>query len=228
MNYFYSNNIIGKEIILDEQEMIHCVKVLRNKVGDNICVVDGMGSVFFTEITKIDINKCYLRILDSKKTKNNNNVQLIISPTKNHKRIEWMIEKIVEIGVERVTFMICKNSIRDSINLDRLNKIALSAMKQTQNTVLTKIDDCIPFQQAIDSVLSKERYIAHLNKIDISHLSSVLKNDKNRCILIGPEGDFTDDEVCYALKNNFIEVSLGSSRLRTETAGMVSATILNL
>ena len=101
-------------------------------------------------------------------------------------------------------------------------------MKQTQNTVLTKIDDCIPFQQAIDSVLSKERYIAHLNKIDISHLSSVLKNDKNRCILIGPEGDFTDDEVCYALKNNFIEVSLGSSRLRTETAGMVSATILNL
>lgn len=228
MNYFYSNNIIDKEIILDEQEMIHCVKVLRNKVGDNICVVDGMGSIFFAEITKIDINKCYLRILDSKKTKNNNNVQLIISPTKNHKRIEWMIEKIVEIGVERVTFMICKNSIRDSINLDRLNKIALSAMKQTQNTFLTKIDDCVPFQKAIDSVLSKERYIAHLNKIDIPHLSSVLKNDKNRCILIGPEGDFTDDEVCYALKNNFIEVSLGSSRLRTETAGMVSATILNL
>tara|TARA_Y100001970_G_scaffold62962_1_gene80526 strand:- start:2587 stop:3273 length:687 start_codon:yes stop_codon:yes gene_type:complete len=228
MNYFYSNNIIDKEIILDEQETVHCVKVLRNKVGDNIYVVDGMGSLFFTEIIQIDSKKCCLKILKSKKIKNNNNVHLIISPTKNHKRIEWMIEKIVEIGVERVSFVICKNSIRDSINLDRLNKIALSAMKQTQNTVLTKIDDCAPFQQVIDLILSKEKYIAHLNKIDNPHLSSVLKNDKNRCILIGPEGDFANDEVCYALKNNFIEVSLGSSRLRTETAGMVSATILNL
>jgi len=228
MDYFYSKNISKKIIILDGQEMIHCIRVLRNKIGDNIFVVDGLGNLFHSKIIKIFSNECHLEILKSETIQKKIKVHLIISPTKNHKRIEWMIEKIVEIGVDRISFMVCKNSIRNNINLNRLNKIVLSAMKQTQNAFLPRIDDCISFQEVFSIISSKEKYIAHLNNKNNSHLSSILKNEKSRCILIGPEGDFTNDEVSYALKNNFIEVSLGNSRLRTETSGIVSTTILNL
>ena len=228
MYYFYSQNISKDMIILEDQEMLHCVKVLRNKLGDNIYVVDGLGNLFYTEIVNILSKECHLKILSSESIQRKIKVHLLISPTKNHKRIDWMIEKIVEIGVERVTFLICKNSIRKNINLTRLNKIALSAMKQTQNAFLPQIDDCISFKDIFSIVSSKEKYIAHLNRKDILHLSSVLQHENSRCILIGPEGDFTEEEVIDAVNNEFKEVSLGSSRLRTETSGMVSTTILNL
>ena len=228
MYYFYSQNISKDMIVLEDQEMLHCVKVLRNKLGDNIYVVDGLGNLFYAEIVNILSKECHLKILSSESIQRKIKVHLLISPTKNHKRIDWMIEKIVEIGVERVTFLICQNSIRKNINLTRLNKIALSAMKQTQNAFLPQIDDCISFKDIFSIVSSKEKYIAHLNRKDISHLSSVLQHENSRCILIGPEGDFTEEEVIDAVNNEFKEVSLGSSRLRTETSGIVSTTILNL
>ena len=228
MYYFYSQNISKDMIVLEDQEMLHCVKVLRKKLGDNVYVVDGLGNLFYAEIVNILSKECHLKILSSESIQKKIKVHLLISPTKNHKRIDWMIEKIVEIGVERVTFLICKNSIRKNINITRLNKIALSAMKQTQNAFLPQIDDCISFKDIFSIVSSKEKYIAHLNRKDILHLSSVLKHQNSRCILIGPEGDFTEEEVIDAVNNGFKEVSLGSSRLRTETSGIVSATILNL
>ena len=228
MYYFYSQNISKDMIVLEDQERLHCVKVLRKKIGDNIYVVDGLGNLFYTEIVNILSKECHLKILSSESIQKKIKVHLVISPTKNHKRIDWMIEKIVEIGVERVTFLICKNSIRKNINITRLNKIALSAMKQTQNAFLPQIDDCISFKDIFSIVSSKEKYIAHLNRKDILHLSSILKNQNSRCILIGPEGDFTEEEVIDAVNNGFKEVSLGSSRLRTETSGIVSTTILNL
>ena len=228
MYYFYSQNISKDMIVLEDQEMLHCVKVLRKKLGDNVYVVDGLGNLFYAEIVNILSKECHLKILSSESIQRKIKVHLLISPTKNHKRIDWMIEKIVEIGVERVTFLICQNSIRKNINLTRLNKIALSAMKQTQNAFLPQIDDCISFKDIFSIVSSKEKYIAHLNRKDISHLSSVLQHENSRCILIGPEGDFTEEEVIDAVNNGFKEVSLGSSRLRTETSGIVSTTILNL
>ena len=228
MNYFYSNNISNESIILEKEEMIHCTKVLRKKVNDIVFIVDGAGSLFYSQIIDISSDKCYLKILKKEIIKRKINVHLIICPTKNHKRIEWMMEKVVEIGVCRVTFMVCKNSVRHKINLDRLNKIALSAMKQTKNAFLPQIDDCMFFEEIFEIIDSNEKYIAHLNNKNTVHLYSNLKNYKSRCILIGPEGDFTSDEVNYSLKKGFEEVSLGSSRLRTETSGIVSATILNL
>ena len=228
MYYFYSQNISKDMIVLEDQEMLHCVKVLRNKLGDNVYVVDGLGNLFYAEIVDILSKECHLKILSSESIQKKIKVHLLISPTKNHKRIDWMIEKIVEIGVERVTFLICKNSIRKNINITRLNKIALSAMKQTQNAFLPQIDDCMSFKDIFSIVSSKEKYIAHLNRKDILHLSSTLKRQNSRCILIGPEGDFTEEEVIDAVNNGFKEVSLGSSRLRTETSGIVSTTILNL
>ena len=228
MQFFYSNNIDDDFIILEAQEMIHCVKVLRKKIDDSIYVADGKGCLFHAKIIEIHSNYCKL-LIDSKKTiKRKINIHLLISPTKNHKRIEWMIEKVVEIGVERITFLICQNSIRKTVNLSRLNKIALSAMKQTQNTFLPLIDQCISFEESFSLIKSKEKYIAHLNKKDNLFLGNAIKSNNNKAIFIGPEGDFDKNEVEYSLKQNCIEVSLGSSRLRTETSGIVSAAILNI
>ena len=228
MNYFFSKDIVDDKIILSNKEMIHCVKVLRHKVEDRINVVDGKGNLYEVEILSITSDKCETKIISTKTIKNNVKVHLIICPTKNHKRIEWMLEKIVEIGVDRVSFIISKNTIRKNVNMERLNKIALSAMKQTQNAFLPVIDDCIKFKDVFSLVKSKEKYIAHLNKKNNIHLNLSINNTNSRCILIGPEGDFTDEEVEYSLKNGFKEVSLGISRLRTETSGIVSTTILNL
>ena len=228
MQFFYSNNIKNKFITLEGQEMIHCTTVLRKSINDFIYVVDGKGSLFYSKIIEIHSDYCKL-LIDSKKTiKRKINIHLLISPTKNHKRIEWMIEKVVEIGVERITFLICQNSIRKTVNLSRLNKIALSAMKQTQNTFLPLIDQCISFEESFSLIKSKEKYIAHLNKKDNLFLGNAIKSNNNKAIFIGPEGDFDKNEVEYSLKQNCIEVSLGSSRLRTETSGIVSAAILNI
>ncbi|MFL2989058.1 MAG: hypothetical protein CBB66_03850 [bacterium TMED6] len=228
MNYFFSKEIIDDKIILSNKEMIHCVKVLRHKVEDRIKVVDGKGNLYEVEISSITSDKCETKIINTKTIKNKVKVHLIICPTKNHKRIEWMLEKIVEIGVDRVSFIISKNTIRKNINMERLNKIALSAMKQTQNAFLPEIDDCIKFKDVFSLISSKEKYIAHLNKKNNIHLNLSINNTNSRCIMIGPEGDFTDEEVEYSLKKGFKEVSLGISRLRTETSGIVSTTILNL
>ena len=227
MNFFYSENIDDDFIILEDEEMIHCTKSLRNKIGDIICVVDGNGGSYNCKIIEIGLKFCKLSIINKKIINKKNKIHLFISPTKNHKRIEWMLEKIVEIGVHRVTFLICENSIRKTVNLKRLHKIALSAMKQTQNYFLPIIDSCLPFYDAFSIIDSNEKYIAHLCYDNLPLLNKSLKNNNRKCIFIGPEGDFTNNEISYALKNNFIEVSLGESRLRTETSGIVSTTILN-
>lgn len=228
MDFFYSNNIDNDFITLESEEMIHCTKSLRKKINDLIYVTDGNGGVYNCKIINIDSKKCKLFIIDKKIFSRKNKIHLFIAPTKNHKRIEWMLEKIVEIGVYRVTFFICQNSIRKTINLNRLNKIALSAMKQTQNYFLPIIDDCLSFDESFNIIQSKEKYIAHLCYDNISLLTKTIKKNPNKCIFIGPEGDFTNSEVSYALDHGFIEVSLGETRLRTETSGIVSTTILNL
>ena len=228
MNFFYSTNIKDEKIYLDKNESYHCIKVLRYKIGDQINVVDGFGSKYLSEIMDIQSDSCELKIIQKYTSKRKIKIHLCISPTKNHKRLEWMVEKIVEIGVDRISFIKCERSIRDSVNLDRLNKIALSAMKQTQNTFLPIIDQCINFSNVFDHISSQDRFIAHLNNKENKHLNSSLNSKRSRCILIGPEGDFTKHEVSLSCEQNFIEVSLGNTRLRTETSGVVSATILNL
>ncbi len=228
MNFFYSTNIKDEKIYLDKNESYHCIKVLRYKIGDQINVVDGFGSKYLSKIMDIQSDSCELKIIQKYTSKRKIKIHLCISPTKNHKRLEWMVEKIVEIGVDRISFIKCERSIRDSVNLDRLNKIALSAMKQTQNTFLPIIDQCINFSNVFDHISSQDRFIAHLNNKENKHLNSSLNSKRSRCILIGPEGDFTKHEVSLSFEQNFIEVSLGNTRLRTETSGVVSATILNL
>ena len=228
--HFYSNTKINNKIILDKEEMHHCINVLRKKNGDFIKVVDGQGGAYVCEIISIESDNCEIKIIEQLETLINrkNKIHLIIAPTKSHKRLEWMIEKVVEIGLEKISFIITHNTIRKKINLLRLQKIALSAMKQNLNTILPTIEDCKPYAEVIDSVESQDRYIAHLQNSSRSYLVDKLITNRSRCILIGPEGDFTDDEINYANKSNFQCVSLGSLRLRTETSAMVSTTLLNI
>ena len=228
MNFFYSQDIGPKSILLNSIETNHCIKVLRHKIGDEVNVVDGLGNTYLSKITSFDNEGCHLEIIKKHTSKRKIKIHLCIAPTKNHKRLEWMMEKIVEIGVDRVTFMVCERSVRNTINLNRLNKVALSAMKQTQNSFLPIIDDCIFFSDIFKIISSEDLFIAHLNNKNNKLLKSTLKSTNSRCIMIGPEGDFTDTEVSNAVENNFIEVSLGPTRLRTETSGIVSTTILNL
>ena len=227
MQFFYSKNIVDKFIILENQEMMHCTNVLRKEINDLINVVDGKGIIFSCKIIEINLDNCKLLILKRIKSPRNTNIHLCVAPTKNHKRMEWMVEKIVEIGIDKITFMKCTNSIRTSVNLKRLNKIALSAMKQAQNAYLPKINQCTSFKTVLEQDNSKHRYIAHLNHNNIIFLSKVKSTKTSICILIGPEGDFTKEEINYSLDRKFIEISLGKTRLRTETAGIVAVTMLN-
>ena len=227
MQFFYSKNIVDKFIILENQEMKHCTNVLRKEINDLVTVVDGKGIIFSCKIIEINLDNCKLLILKRTKSPRNTNIHLCVAPTKNHKRMEWMVEKIVEIGIDKITFMKCINSIRTSVNLKRLNKIALSAMKQAQNAYLPKINQCTSFKTVLEQDNSKHRYIAHLNHNNIIFLSKVKSTKTSICILIGPEGDFTKEEINYSLDRKFIEISLGKTRLRTETAGIVAVTMLN-
>lgn len=228
--HFYSNTKIDNEIILNNDEKHHCINVLRKKNGDIIKIVDGEGGAYVGEIISIESDNCKIKIIEKINTKvnRNNKIHLVIAPTKNHKRLEWMIEKVVEIGLEKISFIITHNTIRKTINLSRLQRIALSAMKQNLNTILPIIENCKPYTEVVDSVQSDNRYIAHLQESDRSYLVNKLNTNKSRCILIGPEGDFTNDEIKYAIGKNFQCVSLGSLRLRTETSAIVSMTLLNI
>ncbi len=222
-NLFYSNKICGDYLFLENQEQKHCINSLRNNINDYVYVTDGNGRIYYCKITDINKKDAQLFIKDIKSYERSQKIHLMIAPTKNHKRIEWMIEKLVEIGVYRISFIICKNSIRKDINLPRLNKIALSAMKQTQNCYLPIIDDILDFNDAFDLIETNNRYIAHLCHPIEKNIIETEKNNFNICILIGPEGDFTLNEVNYAFKEKFKEISLGQNRLRTETAGIFAS-----
>ena len=174
-NFFYSNNINIDHLFLENQEKIHCINSLRNKIGDTVKVVDGKGNLYDCKITKIMEDTCKLDILRVKNFLQDSKVHIMIAPTKNHKRIDWMVEKLVEIGVNRISFLKCQNSIRKEINLNRLKKIALSAMKQTQNYYLPLIDDCVDFYDSFELVDSNEKYMAHLCSNSLNHLVKNLK-----------------------------------------------------
>ncbi|MDA0196842.1 MAG: 16S rRNA (uracil(1498)-N(3))-methyltransferase [Bacteroidetes bacterium] len=228
MQLFFHPNI-ESNIILDETESTHCIKVLRHKVGDEIRILNGKGKLFNGIILTGHHKKCEvgeLREIKSQKIKKT--VHIAIAPTKNHDRMEWFVEKATEIGVSTLSFFTCDHSERKKINLDRLEKKAISALKQCHDLWLPEIHDIQPFEQFISSMNNNEgKYIAYVNADSSLHLLQASKGFQEHLILIGPEGDFTDEEVKLAININFKPVSLGLNTLRTETAGIVACTLLN-
>jgi 16S rRNA (uracil1498-N3)-methyltransferase len=226
MQIFFANIFTDTDtILLSEEESKHCIRVLRHKSGDVINIIDGKGNLYEVEITDANPQKCSAKILSKKQiaSAKKHHLHIAISPTKNADRIEWMLEKCTELGVDEFSFIICKRTEKTGVKTDRLKKIAESAVKQSIQAILPVINEAQSFKDFITKHSNTpSKYIAHCLEEDKAELKSVLQN-KGNLILIGPEGDFTEDEIKLAVQYNFKALSLGNSRLRTETAGLYVA-----
>lgn len=228
---FYSPEITNNQATLSEEESRHCVKVLRLKKNDEVHFTDGKGNLYLAAIAEPHAKKCVLDIRQNiaQVPPLPYNIHVVIAPTKNADRIEWFVEKSVEFGISQISFVQCDRSERKQIKLPRLQKIALSAMKQSLKFHFPQINEMISFKNFMANLApDNERYIAHLNEGERFFLKDVAQKHRKYCILIGPEGDFTPNEVTLALNNEFKAVTLGNSRLRTETAGIAACHLLNI
>lgn len=232
MNLFYTAHITpnDKSFILDETESKHAIKVLRLGQKDIIHLIDGKGHFYEAEIIDAHPKKCEVKINHVKKEeKPKSYIHIAIAPTKNTDRLEWFVEKVTEIGISEITPIVCDHSERKVLKTDRLEKRAIAAMKQSLKAFLPKINEAISFKDFIKLTEKEEnKMIAHCYQEEQKHLKEVYQPTKDGIILIGPEGDFSLQEVELAIKNNFTPISLGTSRLRTETAGIVACHTINL
>ena len=212
----------SNQIFLSEVESRHCIKVLRSKIGDEIEVLDGRGNLYTCTILEDNFRQCTLDIVNVDfKLPNKYTLHIIIAPPKNPERIDWLIEKSIEMGASRISFIKSDRSIRDKIKLDRLERISIAAMKQSYSRYKLKIDKMAPLRDLLLAIDAKQCLIPHLEKGKRILIQDALRPKMNTCILIGPEGDFTPNEIDFAVKNNFKPISLGSQRFRTETAAIM-------
>ena len=215
---------------LPEEESGHVVRVLRHTVGDEIDVVDGNGMWYHCRIASAHPKHCSVEILSSHSDSHwPYRVELAIGPTKNLDRMEWWLEKSVEIGLDRFVPLRCRFSERKELKTERMRKIAISAMKQSLKATLPQIDEMADFKRFIEEPFDGQKFIAHCMDNQPRHLlSHLVRKDSDVRILIGPEGDFSQDEVSFALQNGYLPISLGDQRLRTETAALVSVHTVHL
>jgi 16S rRNA (uracil1498-N3)-methyltransferase len=207
----------------DKDESRHIVKVLRKKTGDVLHITNGKGWLFEGELILANIKNCSVNITSKVlKEKRSYNLHLAVAPTKNNDRYEWFLEKATEIGVETITPIICDHSERKTVKTERFEKIIQSAMKQSLHCFLPKLNKPVAFKDFISQAFSGQKFIAHCEETDKTSLKSQLQTHDDCIILIGPEGDFSVKEIEIALQHNFIPVTLGKTRLRTETAALAA------
>ena len=224
MNVFYVPHCSGSlEIQLDENESNHCVKVLRLRNGDNITMIDGVGGLFQAHIIDAHHKKCRVEIKESTFVpKPEPFIHIAIAPTKNIERFEWFVEKSIEIGVGMITPLLCEKSERKIVNHERIEKIVVSAMKQSLNLHITTLNELTKFSDVIKNMKLAQNFIAHCENTEKQSLKQLCKPQTDTLILIGPEGDFSAKEIALAINSGFNPVTLGDTRLRTETAGIVA------
>jgi 16S rRNA (uracil1498-N3)-methyltransferase len=230
MHIFYIPDIKGYEAELPEKESGHAIKVLRMNVGSRVNIVDGKGGLYYAEITEANPRRCRLKILNYQKELREKNYRLhiAIAPTKNIDRFEWFLEKATEIGIDEITPLLTSHSERKIIKPVRLQKILIAAMKQSQKANLPELNTLTAFNDFIKENNIKQKFIAHCNKGHKPHLKDMIQKGSDVLILIGPEGDFSDEEIKNSLQAGFKEITLGNSRLRTETAGVAACLIANI
>ena len=226
MELFYSTSIQDDHFLLEGEEAHHLLKVLRHQQGDTVMITDGLGTLYTTNITEANPKKCVLHIV--KRDKNQNikdyNLHIAIAPTKNSDRLEWFLEKATEIGIDEITPIVCQHSERRVLKEDRLLKVLIAAMKQSLKHYLPILHPLKKFNDFIQESREPQRYICTMDAEEL--LLNRFDRSEKCLVLIGPEGDFSKEEVALATKHGFVPVSLGNSRLRTETAGvMVCATL---
>lgn len=235
MQLFYSPDITsGGLCTLDAEESRHAVRVMRLREGDMIDVTDGRGNLYRCEIVQVSDKACCIQSMDALPvTLAQHSLHLAVAPTKNPSRMEWLVEKAVELGVGEITLLQCDHSERTFLKTDRLERIAVSAMKQSLHTVLPNINQAVNLKDWLGSQFSAFsshlKFIAHCEADKPrTPLASVLEPGRDAVILIGPEGDFSEEEIEQAIACGFVPVSLGPSRLRTETAALYAVTAFNL
>lgn len=230
MQRFYIPYVIENPCKLGPEESWHCIKVLRLKAGDHIELTDGQGSLFKAEIEDASPKACILKILeDHKEPAPKWELHIAIAPTKNIARIEWLIEKLTEIGVTEFIPFTAHHSERKVLKTDRLKKITIEAMKQSGRTFLPFTREMVSYPEMLKSTkdFKGQKFILHCIEKERGTFSELYKKGGNALVLIGPEGDFTNIETEEAIGNGFIPITLGAHRLRTETAALVAACTLH-
>lgn len=220
---FYAPDILTTNT-LPEDESSHCIRVLRKKENDEILITDGKGHFFDAVVAEPHPKHCavnILQVVDEAKLWSNN-LHIAFAPTKNMDRVEWFAEKATEIGIDHITPLLCRYSERKKIKLPRIEKILVSAMKQSQKAYLPQLDSMISFSDFVKQPFDGQKFIAHCYPSEKQLLKKIYKPHHNALILIGPEGDFSEAEVEMATANGFEPISLGNSRLRTETAALAA------
>ena len=227
MQLFYNPSLDGSvtQFVFNEEESRHIVKVLRKKPGDQLQITNGKGYLFTAEILSADIKQCKASIVETtKKHQKMHQLHMVVAPTKSIDRFEWFLEKVTEIGVNEITPIICDRSERKVLKIQRLERIMQGAMKQSLRTYLPKINEPILYKDFIKNEHQGLLFIAHCYEDEKMELIRRVAPDKDITILIGPEGDFSENEIELAYSNGFYPVSLGDARLRTETAAIVACT----
>ncbi len=232
MILFYTKNINGKIATLEGDEAMHCMKTLRKKVGDSVHLIDGKGGWYDGTLVSTSKKTCDISIENERfeAERANFKLHIAIAPTKNINRLEWFLEKATEIGIDEITPILCQRSERKTVRLDRLEKIILAATKQSLKSYLPKLNELTKFSDFLkkETVMGYQKMIAHCNEGEKVALKRAYEKPKNVLILIGPEGDFSNEEVELANENGFQAIGLGKERLRTETAGIVACHTVNL
>lgn len=228
MHIFYCENINQETIFLDETESKHAAQVLRLRNNDAVAVIDGKGKFCNATIINSNSKKCELKIENCKADfqKRSYHLHIAIAPTKQMERFEWFIEKAVELGVDEITPLICHDSVRTHLRMDRLQKVILSAVKQSVQAYIPQINEAVALDKFIAKTTGSLKLMAHCAGSNKKSIQEIVSENQNTMILIGPEGDFTSNEISLALQHNFTPVSLGKSRLRTETAGVYACSVM--
>lgn len=228
MYLFYTPDIDTSHC-LPEEESGHCVRVLRYDRGDTILLTDGRGTTYTARIANPHPKHCEFEIISQEKQQKSHpfHLHIAIAPTKNVERLEWMVEKCTEIGIDEITPLLCRFSERKTLRTDRLEKIILSAAKQSLTPYLPTLHELTDYETFVQEYArgkhtDTDKFIAHCYKEDKRLLKDLIVRGHDVLVLIGPEGDFSEQEVQHALAEGFRPVSLGNSRLRTETAGVVA------
>ena len=225
MQLFYNPSLDNsfKQFFFSQEESKHIVKVLRKVEGDVLRITNGRGSLFQAKILEATPKKCKAQIISEEKTiPRLHSLHIAIAPTKMNERFEWFLEKATEIGIHEITPLLCEHSERKVIKPERLEKVLQSAMKQSLQTYLPKLNPLTPIEEFVNTVQTELKFIAHCQEGEKLELKRRVQADKDVLILIGPEGDFSKKEVDLALNHRFLPVSLGRNRLRTETAGVMA------
>ena len=229
MHLFYTPDIAHSNE-LPPEEAAHALRVLRLKVGYELTLTDGMGSFYRAEIAVADNKHCLVNVLETlpQPALWKGHLHLALAPTKNMDRMEWLAEKATEIGFDELTFLNCRYSERRVIKLERIEKIVVSAVKQSLKARMPQLHELTDFDKFIRQPFSGQKCIAHCYPGEKPLLKDILHPEEDALVLIGPEGDFSEEEVALAIENGFQPISLGASRLRTETAALVAVHLMNL